>query len=238
MPDRVIRDEMLESPRFVGLKDNADRLAFIALLLNADDLGNFDADPFRLVRIWRDFGISTRELAAKTLAELADTDLVRVYSADGKPYVHIPRYRQRLRYTVGKFPRPPSEIDTCKINPLQEKRLTSVRPQSDHSQTVDGRREVKRSEEKYTQRARGPLPVDKSPSVDNSQPDNPKPDGDKSPKSEHLKPVANGGQWWKSNDGIEAQARLVGITAKPGEMHRELKDRVFAEIEKRKRLTA
>lgn len=90
MPDRVIRDEMLESPRFVGLKDNADRLAFIALLLNADDLGNFDADPFRLVRIWRDFGISTRELAAKTLAELADTDLVRVYSADGKPYVHIP----------------------------------------------------------------------------------------------------------------------------------------------------
>lgn len=227
MPDRVIRDELLESPRFLALKDNADRLAYIALLLNADDLGNFDADPFRLVRIWRDFGISTRELAAKTLAELADTDLVRVYSVDGKAFVHIPRYRQRLRYTVGKFPRPPSEIDTCKINPLPEKRPSTVRPKTDLSQAVVGRREVKRSEEKYTQRARGPLPVD------NFVPPHLKPDGDKSPEKPKVKGVTVSSQWWKTNEGIEQQARIAGVTAKPGELHRELKDRVFAALRQR-----
>jgi hypothetical protein len=229
MPDRVIRDELLQSPRFLALKDNADRLAYIALLLSADDLGNFDADLFRLMRLWRDFGISTRELAAKTLAELADTDLVRVYSVDGRQYVHLPRYRQRLRYTVGKFPRPPAEVDTCKISMLQEKRQTAARPKTDFGQTADGRREVKRSEEKYTQRAREPLPVD------NSAGRRPKPDGDKSPERQQQHPqtaVAAIGQWWKTDLGIEQQARAVGVQAKPGESHRELKDRVFAALHK------
>lgn len=225
MPDRVIRDELLQSPRFLALKDNADRLAYIALLLSADDLGNFDADLFRLTRMWRDFGISTRELAAKTLAELADTDLVRVYSVDGKQYVHIPRYRQRLRYTVGKFPRPPAEVDTCKISTLQEKRQTAVRPKTDHGQTADGRREVKRSEEKYTLARARPQPVDNS-AVGKS-----KPNGDKSPErpKPQGQPIA-GGQWWRTPEGIEQQARALQITAKPGESHRELKDRVFAAI--------
>jgi len=99
MPDRIIRDELLESERWLSLKDNADRLAFIALLLRADSLGNFTAEPFRLMRLWRDFGINTVALVAKTLAELADHDLVRLYGeklATGQSsLLHIPRFGQR-----------------------------------------------------------------------------------------------------------------------------------------------
>lgn len=107
MPDRVIRDELLESERWISLKDNADRLAFVALLLSADSLGNFSAEPFRLMRLWRDFGINTVALVAKSLSELADHDLVRLYEVDGKPYLHIPRFRQRLRYVKRVFPPSP-----------------------------------------------------------------------------------------------------------------------------------
>jgi hypothetical protein len=226
MPDRVIRDELLESPRFLALKDNADRLAYIALLLSADDLGNFDGDLFRLARLWRDFGINGRELAAKTLAELVEADLVRMYQVDGKHYLHVPRFRQRLRYVNGKFPRPPESIDTCKINTLHEKRQTTVRPKSDSSQAQDGRSEEKRSEVKYTY-ARAKL----SP-VDNSASGKPKPDGDKSPNSK-PETVSPAGQWWKTDEGIQAKASEVGLQARPGESFRDLKDKVFAYINAR-----
>lgn len=63
------------------------------------------------------------------------------------------------------------------------------------------------------------------------------PDGDKSPESQRqngetkLPPKG----WHASNDGIEKAATLVGVTAKPGELHGELKRRTFeriAEIER------
>jgi hypothetical protein len=227
MPDRIIRDELLESPRFLSLKDNADRLAYIALLLSADDLGNFDGDLFRLVRLWRDFGIATRELAAKTLSELTDADLVRVYQVDGKSYVHLPRFRQRLRYVNGKFPRPPEHIDTCKINALQEKRQTKVRPQSGLSQAQDGRSEEKRSEVKRSKpHAREVVPVDNFANRQQT------PDGDKSPKDK-PETLSATGQWWKTNDGIAAKAREVGLQARPGKSFADLKDDVFAYIHAR-----
>jgi len=109
MPDRIIRDELLESERWLTLKDNADRLAFFALLLRADSLGNFSGEPYRLMRLWRDFGINTRELVAKTLTELVDHDLVRIYDADSYPQLlHIPRFGQRnLRYIKRVYPLSP-----------------------------------------------------------------------------------------------------------------------------------
>src|SRR3990167_1136654 len=97
MPDRIVRDELLESEKWLSLKDNADRLAFIALLLKADSLCNFSAEPFRLMRLWRDFGINTVLLVAKTMSELADHDLVRPYQVGDRLPLHIPRFGQRLR---------------------------------------------------------------------------------------------------------------------------------------------
>lgn len=117
MPDRIIRDELLESERWLTLKDNADRLAYITLLLRCDDYGNYSAEPFRLMRMWRDFGIATVELVAKTLTELMDHDLIRVYTVESKHYLHLPRFKNARRYWSRKFPKSPFiEQDTIESN--------------------------------------------------------------------------------------------------------------------------
>lgn len=139
MPDRIIRDELLESERWLSLKDNADRLAFIALLLSADSLGNFSAEPFRLMRLWRDFGIGTTALVAKTLAELSDHDLIRLYAAEEKPHLHIPRFRQRTRYLKRVFPHSPWTTTE------QNQGIADNSP--DCHLTVTGRSDVKGSED-------------------------------------------------------------------------------------------
>jgi hypothetical protein len=107
MPDRIIREELLDSERWLTLKDNADRLAYIALVLKADDYGNFSAEPFRLMRMWREFGITTTELVAKTLNELADHELIGLYRVENKPLLHIPRFKNMRRYWSRKFPKSP-----------------------------------------------------------------------------------------------------------------------------------
>ena len=142
MPDRIIRDELLESEKWLSLKDNADRLAFIALLLKADSLGNFSAEPFRLMRLWRDFGINTISLVAKTLCELSDHDLVRPYQVSDKQLLHIPRFRQRLRYLSESrnFPISPWTTDE------QKQILAKNSPDSHLSVTRHSPPEVKRSE--------------------------------------------------------------------------------------------
>src|SRR5260370_7814598 len=76
MPDRIIRDELLESERWLTLKDNADRLAYLALLLKTDTLGNFEAGEYRLLRLWRDFGINTLPRLPTTPPPLLDHNLV------------------------------------------------------------------------------------------------------------------------------------------------------------------
>src|SRR4030095_10766546 len=143
MPDRVIRDELLESKRWLSLKDNADRLAYIALLLKADSLGNFSAEPFRLLRLWRDFGINTEAQVAKCLSELADHALVRLYQVEARPYLHIPRFGQRIRYLYRVFPHSPWTTDE------QKQRLMNYSP--DSHLTAVGRSEVKRSEVKRSE---------------------------------------------------------------------------------------
>jgi hypothetical protein len=140
VPDRLIRDEILESERWLRLKDNADRLAFIALLLKADSYGNFSADAFRLMRLWRDFGINNEPHACKTLTELADADLVRLYEVDGKAYLHIPRFGQRARYFKRVFPISPWTIE-------HKQEVTNNSPVYSQVRTA----EVKRSEEKRSE---------------------------------------------------------------------------------------
>lgn len=156
MPDRIIRDELLESNRWLSLKDNADRLAYVALLLRADSLGNFSAEPFRLMRLWRDFGINTEALVAKTLTELADHDLVRLYTADQKPLLHLPRYQQRVRYLKRIFHPSPWTTES------QKQRLIKDAPDLHQSLTSLSPDEVKRSEEKGSEVIEKPVDKPKS----------------------------------------------------------------------------
>lgn len=114
MPDRIIRDEILSSDRWISLKDNGDRLAFIACLLTVDTLGNMEASNGRLQRLWRDFGISSNELVAKTLSELLEHDLARPYEVNGKRYLHLPRFKQTRRFLGRLCPLSPWTSDDDK----------------------------------------------------------------------------------------------------------------------------
>jgi len=111
VPDRILRAGLFDSEAWLGLKNNDDRVCYIALLGTADTFGNQPAGPFRLIHRWRPYGIETPEKVAKVLAELADVDLIRRYEVDGKPYVHLPRFNQTRRYLGRLYPVPPWATD-------------------------------------------------------------------------------------------------------------------------------
>ena len=181
MADRIVRDELYSSARFLDLgldaqgnpteHGNTLRLCFLRCTGAADDLGNFEAGPGDLVRLWRDLAVGQRDDAERVFRALQDADLVRVYEAEGKRYGHIPRWRQRLRHFKHAHPRPPSDVECPEISDLMEKtpdeRQTGARRKSARARTEVKGSEGKGSEAKGREGAaspkRAPPPVlDKS----------------------------------------------------------------------------
>ncbi len=158
MPDKLMRDELLRSHRYQRLSNDTAKLMFVHLVLSSDSLSNAEATTTALSLMMARTVVE--EAAATILGELADKDLVRIYEADGKRYVHIPRSRQRMRYLKGKHPRPPANLEDYEITELIQK----VRLTSDRGQTQDARSEVevKRSEEKRSDVVLGRTVVHKS----------------------------------------------------------------------------
>jgi hypothetical protein len=141
MPDRVIRDELLTSERYWSVSLQAQQL-YIHLVLCVDDAARFSGKNFTL----RSACFPGRPMEAlameKMLTELADVDLVRLYTVGFERYVFIPRFRNRRRYVgSSKYPVPPIEI-----NDLAEEKSSlsqpQVIPESSSSQEERGRRGV------------------------------------------------------------------------------------------------
>jgi hypothetical protein len=128
MPDRVIRDELLESDRWLNLPTDTDRLAFIGLRLRSDDFGNIEAGSRRLFRFLQSFTqVKTEEAFAVVLGHLADADLVRFYKS-GNPeheFIHLPRSRPTGSYLVRKCPPSP----WCNPDTLLGKHVRAIRNQ-------------------------------------------------------------------------------------------------------------
>jgi len=146
MPDRIVRDEILDSDRYLSLTSDTARMLYLHLLLVADDLGNTEATPLFIRRrllpaAMEDYAIN------KILSELADVDLIRMYASEQKAYAHVPRFRQRLRYLKSKNPRPPAALECKEIKDLIKAKsdlsLSQVGPESVPSRQK--RREEKRS---------------------------------------------------------------------------------------------
>ena len=84
---------------------------FLRLCLRADDYGRYHANPVLL----RSNLFPLREDVRSTdiprwLAACEKAGLLRCYSADGKAFLEIPKFEQRMRAAVSKFP-PPSAND-------------------------------------------------------------------------------------------------------------------------------
>jgi len=96
---RIVPHELLENPEFVDLHDDTYRLLLVGLNLLADDFGNLDANPRRLLR-WACLftQIKTLEALVAALGAVQNVGLVREYVVDSKPYLNLPRFRNTRRY--------------------------------------------------------------------------------------------------------------------------------------------
>lgn len=106
MPNRILRD-WTDSDRLDGVSAEAERM-FVRLLMKADDYGRFHAEPRRLKAALFPLIDSLRQDAiVRWLTELSARQLILLYeSADHRQLLAIPRFGQRLKQSVPKFPPP------------------------------------------------------------------------------------------------------------------------------------
>ena len=105
MPNRLLKEGIVDSDKIDRLTPEAE-VFFYRLLVVADDLGRMDARP-AILRA-RCFplkeSLSSEEIAGWT-QELWDSGLIGRYDFDGKPYIEILEWEQRVR-SSGKYPLP------------------------------------------------------------------------------------------------------------------------------------
>lgn len=114
----MIREGLIQSDSVNALTWQAE-VFFVRLMLKADDFGRYSADtrlvraalfPLRLDQV-RETDVS------RWIAECVKAKLVRLYIVDGKPYLEIPKFDQRMRAKKSRFP--PSDghmADTCQTD--------------------------------------------------------------------------------------------------------------------------
>lgn len=108
MPDRIIRDELLQSDRWLDLPSDTHRLVYENLLLIADDYANLKGGPRRLFRWMASFSqVKTEADSIKLMSDLQDADLVRRYEVSGDEYWHLPRFKNSRKYWARKWPASP-----------------------------------------------------------------------------------------------------------------------------------
>jgi hypothetical protein len=192
LADKLIRDELLRSDRYVRLSNDTVKLLFMHLMLSSDALSNAEATP---TAIGLAMGRPFDEAAIATmLAELQDRDLVRLYEDQGKRYVHIPRSRQRIRYLSGKHPRPPANVEDIEISAL----VAKVGLKSDLRQAQVGPFAPEEKRSVVDEKRGSTAPAPNGASVDNS------------------------GKWWATIDTMIAFGKSIGVTARRGETRDDL----------------
>jgi len=142
MPNRMLRD-WTDSLRFESMPPTAERL-FVRLIMKADDYGRFHADP-RLVRA-ACFPLEdcTTEQVAADLKDIAQRGLTYHYTVDGRDYLAIINYGQRLKQSRPKFPPEDGKEDEWKPTSGNFREVPARRGRGRGSESVS--RSVSRSE--------------------------------------------------------------------------------------------
>lgn len=140
MPNRVIREGMLDSQRYWSVTIEARQL-FVHLMLLADDFGLVSLAPvFIRRRCFDDAPAQSR--IDKLIEQLHDADLIRVYSAGDAQarYAFIPRFGQRLRLMRCKHPMPPEALfaDDDDVRKLFNENKHKFKKASDTRQSYAG----------------------------------------------------------------------------------------------------
>ena len=108
MADRILRDELWQSERFLDLPTDIARLAFLRFLSLADDFGNFEGGPRRLHRILNECTLlKTADASSGAIDALMGADLIRRYSIEDRELFHIPRFKSHKQYLARRYPASP-----------------------------------------------------------------------------------------------------------------------------------
>lgn len=130
MADRLLRDELVESDRWLDLPSDSARLAYVGLLLRCDDFGNVEATRslYRYVRGFvRPGGKECSEADYAEIARaLAAADMVRVYAVDNREYWHLPRLRTSRTYLSRKCPVSPWCDESVALGKSKRKAIQSL----------------------------------------------------------------------------------------------------------------
>lgn len=113
MPSRMIREGLLDSDPLRAAGEAAEVL-FTRLMLVADDYGRFDGRVTVICRRCWPLGGPDEYEVLQRLAALVREKLVTLYDVDGKPFIYLPKFNQRLRLkNPSKYPDPPGEGQGC-----------------------------------------------------------------------------------------------------------------------------
>jgi len=134
MPQRILREGILDSEKINELSWGAEVL-YRRLMSVADDFGKYDG---RLMMIRANcyplkLHIVGDSDIGKWLQECCTSGLIRRYEVDGKPYIMIINFNQRLRSMKSKYPDPINEDDHVDLT-----NESIPRRNNDKSNTTDG----------------------------------------------------------------------------------------------------
>ena len=112
MPERIIRPGIRSSDKVAENIRNGGWLAQVFydwLLTVVDDFGRYDARPALLrSEVFPILQDMVREAdVSRCLAACEKAGLIRLYAYDGKAYLEVTKWRQRLRAAKSKWPAPP-----------------------------------------------------------------------------------------------------------------------------------
>jgi hypothetical protein len=105
MPSRIIREGITTSEALSFVSFEAECL-FYRLLVTADDFGLYDGRPVIVRARCMPLRDVTAAQVGEWLRELAEHSLIVQYQADSRPYVAIPKFKQRTRNAAPKYPLP------------------------------------------------------------------------------------------------------------------------------------
>jgi hypothetical protein len=220
MPNRVIREGILESERYWSVSIEA-RQMFMHMMLLADDFGCIKASSMFLRRRCFNDG-PTHEKVSKLLNELQDVDLLRLYDHERTCYAFIPRFQQRLQRNTLRHPEPPESllfgdhhaaqmfkrIKENSENPTVAQQIANRSATDGQPPEVEVEVEGKRKEKKKSFTPESSIRAQNP--VDRFQVKTPTPNA-----------------WWMTEAGTDEQARKVGAyPARNGESWAQYRDRI------------
>lgn len=132
MPNRVIRDwttsETIEALSFEA------EVFFTRLIMKADDHGNYTANEKLLKAAL--FPLRDSVKVSVMLTECVKSGIIRLYEVNGKKYIHIPNFGQRLRQMRTEWPQPADNPPTSGGQPAVNRRPETKRNEVETNEKV------------------------------------------------------------------------------------------------------